>query len=125
MLVPCCHCHEETNQVLIQVNSSKSTYDILLTTHRCHQCWQYNYGMCDRAKWDTEIYPHLNETEPRDNRRILVVTEPFNENEKMKIEFPTLGEILKTEDGDLIKDVVNYYKIEAERESIKGELDDC
>ena len=123
MLVPCCHCHEETNQVLVQVNSSRFGYDILLTTHRCHQCWKYNYGMCDRTKWDTENYPYLEETEPRDNnRRILVVTEPFNENEK--IEFPTLEEILKTEEGDLIKEVVNFCKIEAEHDSIKDELDD-
>ena len=77
--------------------------------------------MCDKAKWDTENYPHLEETEPRNNR-IPVVTEPFNENEK--IEFPTLEEILKTEEGDLIKDVVNHYKIEAEHDSIKDELDD-
>jgi len=123
MLVPCCHCHEETKQVLVQVNSSRFGHNFLLTTYRCHQCWKYTYGMCDRAKWDTKNYPKLEETEPRDNnRRILVVNEPFNENEK--IEFPTLEEALKTDEDDLIKDVVNFCKIEAERDSVEDELDD-
>ena len=71
LLVHCCHCKEETNQVLVQVNASRFGDDLLLTTYRCHQCWKYTYGMCDKAEWDTKNYPYLEETEVRVNTRFF------------------------------------------------------
>lgn len=92
MLVFCCHCHEETNQVLVCVNSSRSTYDILLTTYRCHQCWKYTYGMCDRTKYDTKKYPYLSESEIRINTRFFDPTD--------------LDDSIKDDSNDFIEDDV-------------------
>jgi len=129
MLVHCCHCEEETNQILVQVNASKFGHEFLLTTYRCHQCWQYTYGMCDRAKWDTKSYPYLEETEPRNNTKFFDSNDlndyiKYNSNNVKKDDSSDFIEDDVFPD-DCIEDVVNYYKIEAEHDSIKDELDAC
>ena len=73
MLVYCDHCHEETNQILVSVNSSRISDKILLTVFRCHQCWKYNYSMTDRTKYDTNEYPYLPRFKVETNEKFVMI----------------------------------------------------
>jgi len=73
MLVWCDHCNEETEQVLVSVNSSRMSDKFLLTTFRCHQCWKYNYGTSDRPKYDTKEYPFLPRFDAENNETFVLI----------------------------------------------------
>jgi len=79
MLVWCDHCHKETEQVLVSINSSRMTDKFLLTKFRCHECWKYNYSTADRPKYDTKKYPYLPRFEIKnDSENFVMIIDPNN-----------------------------------------------
>jgi|APSaa5957512535_1039671.scaffolds.fasta_scaffold20095_3 hypothetical protein len=53
----CDHCHDDTEQKIIKVETNTSKDTRLLTTYRCKVCGNENYGDAERSKFDTTVYP--------------------------------------------------------------------